>query len=342
MSGFIMVSRDVQSSWLWKDPVFFQWWFDLLCLAAYTERDLLIGNRIFTLRRGQLIGSIDFFVHRWGKSKNKVIRFFKLLVADGLVDKVSSNNVTVITIHDYPREQTDEGYALGYRIDSFQGKPEGKPLCENEDNLDENINGCNTEIYEDSLKRPRDNLADNPEDNLRINLGDNLRDNLEDTNKKRIIINKIKINSKQDACVREGGDVLGGLCEKDQAIITELKGNTSWQEAICLKYHLSAVEEVIGYLDQFALSVVCRGNTHENRSQLMNHFNRWLSIRLDIEEKENKNSKNNITYGEDIGNNNPKSEGTDYDDERGSQIRTALQAVARLRNKNQGDPEDVR
>ncbi|MBR3455319.1 MAG: hypothetical protein IKH26_08350 [Bacteroidaceae bacterium] len=143
-----------------------------------------------------------------------------------------------------------------------------------------------------------------------------------------------------DACVREGGEsVLSGLSEKDQNIISELKENTSWQEAMCFKYHLGSVEEVIRYLDEFALSVVCRGNIHEDRPQLMNHFNRWLNIRLDIEEKENKNLKNKNTYGEDVRNNHEKSDAVD---ERDNQIRTALHAVARLRGKDQGDSDDLR
>ena len=334
-----MVSRDVQSSWLWKDPLYFQWWFDLLCLAAYTDRNVLIGTRLVGLRRGQLIGSINFFVRRWGKSKNMVIRFFKLLIADGMIEKVSSNNVTVITIHDYAQEQTGEGYTFGYRIDSFEGKPEGKPLNKKKDNLLEGVNDCNTERYDTTLNRPRDNLGDNPEDNLRDNPRDNLRDNLRDTKEKRKKINK-NINCMLDVCVREGGEsVLSGLSEKDQNIISELKENTSWQEAMCFKYHLGSVEEVIRYLDEFALSVVCRGNIHEDRPQLMNHFNRWLNIRLDIEEKENKNLKNKNTYGEDVRNNHEKS---DAGDERDNQIRTALHAVARLRGKDQGDSDDLR
>ena len=73
------------------------------------------------------MASISFFVKRWDVGKDKVINFLKLLQADGMIDKVTDNNVSIITISNY---------------ESYQDVPDSLPdrLQDNPaDNLPDNL-----------------------------------------------------------------------------------------------------------------------------------------------------------------------------------------------------------
>lgn len=105
MAGWIKLYRDLQDHWLSHDYEKLGWWVDLLFLASYKDSKKLIGNRIVELKRGQLDGSISFFMDRWHTTKDKVINYFKLLQLEGMVDKKTDRNVTIVTICKYESYQ---------------------------------------------------------------------------------------------------------------------------------------------------------------------------------------------------------------------------------------------
>lgn len=126
MSGWIKIYRDIASHWIFQDAEKFKWWIDMIFLASYEDNKVLAGNHLVSLKRGQFIASISFLVKRWGVGKDKVINFLKLLQIDGMIDKVTDNNVSIVTICNY---------------ESYQDVP---------DNLADNLQD-----------NPPDNLADN-------------------------------------------------------------------------------------------------------------------------------------------------------------------------------------
>ena len=71
--------------------------------------------------------------------------------------------------------------------------------------------------------------------------------------------------------------------------IGEMKTNITWQEAVCMNFHISP-SDLLTYIDQFALDMKCRGTTHENIQDALRHFNDWLRIQLKSKQNGTSNS----------------------------------------------------
>lgn len=108
----------------------------MLFEASFKDSKVLVRKQIVDLKRGQLSGSISYFVKRWSTTKDQVIAFLKVLQNEGMIDKMSDRNITIITICNY---------------DSYQGKSDNKPdnLCDNKsDNMPDNNPDTNKEGIE--------------------------------------------------------------------------------------------------------------------------------------------------------------------------------------------------
>jgi hypothetical protein len=105
MSGWIKIHREIADHWIFQDAGKFKWWIDMLFLASYEANRVNIGNRIVEVKRGQFLGSLAFLSKRWGVSKERVISFLRLLQSDGMIDKSSDKNITLITICNYESYQ---------------------------------------------------------------------------------------------------------------------------------------------------------------------------------------------------------------------------------------------
>ena len=105
MSGWIKIHREIADHWIFQDAEKFKWWIDMLFLASYEANRVNVGNRIIEVKRGQFLGSLAFLSKRWGVSKERVINFLRLLQSDGMIDKSSDKNITLITICNYESYQ---------------------------------------------------------------------------------------------------------------------------------------------------------------------------------------------------------------------------------------------
>lgn len=106
MCGWIKIHRDIVNHWIYQDAEKFRWWIDMIFLASYEDNKVNVGNRLVEVRRGQFLGSLAFFVKRWGISKERVINFLRLLQLDGMIDKKTDKNLTLITICNYESYQS--------------------------------------------------------------------------------------------------------------------------------------------------------------------------------------------------------------------------------------------
>jgi hypothetical protein len=105
MAGWIKIYREITKHWIFQDAEKFKWWIDMIFLASYEDNRTVIGNKIVEVKRGQFLGSLSFFIKRWGVSKERVINFLRLLQSDGMINKESDKNVTLITICNYESYQ---------------------------------------------------------------------------------------------------------------------------------------------------------------------------------------------------------------------------------------------
>lgn len=136
MSGWIKIHRDITKHWIFQDAEKFKWWIDMLFLASYEDNKTNVGSKIVEVKRGQFIGSLSFFMKRWGVGKERIINYLRLLQSDGMIDKVSDKNITLITICNY---------------ESYQNVPDNLPDSQSDhhaDNPPDNLPDTTKEIKE--------------------------------------------------------------------------------------------------------------------------------------------------------------------------------------------------
>lgn len=85
-----------------------QAFWDLVARANHADAELLYGNTIVSVKRGQLFTSEVKLAERWQWSRNKVRRYLKLLESMKMSTATSTGRGTLITIENYSVYQGDE------------------------------------------------------------------------------------------------------------------------------------------------------------------------------------------------------------------------------------------
>lgn len=104
--GYICIFRSIKNHWLWKDPVKFQWWIDILLSVNFKENKVLIRNQLILVRRGESIKSLHTWASEWLTTVKTVKHFFELLQSDGMIEIENLNFSTRITVCNYEDYQT--------------------------------------------------------------------------------------------------------------------------------------------------------------------------------------------------------------------------------------------
>ena len=109
MSGWIKISRDIASHWIWGNDKYLKWWIDLLIMASWNEEEVNHDTHTFTLQKGQMIMSIQDLCVRWKASRNAVLKFIQLCEKrDMLIREVRYRQTPIITICNYESYQCNE------------------------------------------------------------------------------------------------------------------------------------------------------------------------------------------------------------------------------------------
>lgn len=106
MGNWIAIDRDIRKHWIWEDSSKFKAWIDLLMLANWEDKKLLIDNNLEVLTRGTFFFSELKLASRWGWSRNKTRRFLNLLISDQMLIANRTKNGTTLSIVNYERYQT--------------------------------------------------------------------------------------------------------------------------------------------------------------------------------------------------------------------------------------------
>lgn len=108
--GYIKLYRKIQESFLWdKSEVSkLQAWIDLIMMASYKDRTIMIRDHKINIKRGQLVFSQRTLSERWGWSRNKVERFLKVLEEENVIKPENIYVTTLITIFNYDKYQCNE------------------------------------------------------------------------------------------------------------------------------------------------------------------------------------------------------------------------------------------
>lgn len=100
-SGFILVHRRIRDHWIWKDPIKFQWWIDILMECNHEGKRLNIGFQLIDCERGQTVNSLLTWGKRWGVDISTVRRFFKLCENDHMIVTENLLKTTRLTVCNY-------------------------------------------------------------------------------------------------------------------------------------------------------------------------------------------------------------------------------------------------
>lgn len=110
MSGWIKIHRSIKDHWLYTEKrVFsrFEAWNDILLTVNYSDAQTLIKGKLYNVKRGEIILSLDSWAKRWGWEKSTVRRFLKLLENESMVVLDSDNVTTRLTVCKYESYQEE-------------------------------------------------------------------------------------------------------------------------------------------------------------------------------------------------------------------------------------------
>lgn len=107
-SGWIKINRSILDHWIWNDAQKFHWWIELLFMANWEQKKVVVGNTIVTVERGQMVASNSFLMERWGVCTHTVRNFLRLLKADGMITQTTYPKFNIITICNYDKYQNKE------------------------------------------------------------------------------------------------------------------------------------------------------------------------------------------------------------------------------------------
>lgn len=155
MEGWVRVWRKVIDNPLWTERPFSkgQAWIDLILLANHKDNELLLGNTVVIIQRGQLHTSELNLSKRWGWSRKKTRAFLSLLDNQKMATSKGTTKGTTITIENYSDYQ-DCGTAQDTTGDTtkehqknIKRTSKGTQTIKKECNNDKNERKENKDIY---------------------------------------------------------------------------------------------------------------------------------------------------------------------------------------------------
>lgn len=144
--GWILLHRKLQECQIWDNGQPFDMrsaWVDLLLLANHTDVEILFDYEPITVSRGQYLTSVRKLSARWSWSKDRTLKYLRLLESLGMIHRDSTNQRTLITIEKYDTYQTLQDTTQDAkrtrvrtlrRHEADTGKDTGSPQTNNEKN----------------------------------------------------------------------------------------------------------------------------------------------------------------------------------------------------------------
>ena len=115
--GFICISRGIREHWVWRNPVYFKRWAELIMMANYDNREVSFCFHRMMLHRGQLAANLSYLSKLWHVSNQATQKFLVKLEVSGMVTRSVDDGVTVITICNYDRYQLKMGTSVEGSVD---------------------------------------------------------------------------------------------------------------------------------------------------------------------------------------------------------------------------------
>ena len=286
MGGWIKISREIEDHWLWQDAERMKWWIDMLFMASFEDKKVIEDTHLITIKKGQFIASVAFLCKRWGKSNKTIIKYLKLLEEDEMICReVLHRQTPVITICNYDKYQCNDDNSVQTIVHR-----------QNDENSAYDIHAQNQSIN----KSKSDSLGC-----------------VKDNDVQTIVHRKVQTivhTSKEYNNNIVDDDVNTARAHEDENLvyIEELKQSEIWLEQMQMRFRLNA-DEIKEKLDIFALDCRCRGTEHKNLNETRRHFNDWLRIQIESQNRNNNEATRRKPENKRRGSDVTASKAEDYD-----------------------------
>lgn len=150
--GYIKLHRQIQDCEIWVNSEPYDVrsaWVDLLMLANHRDKETIFDYKPLTIKRGQYLTSVRKLAERWGWSKNRVLKYLRLLENLQMIERDSNNQRTLLTIVNYEiyqcSQDTDEDTGEDTPMDTPKDTvvDTGMPQLKNDKNNKNEKNGKN-------------------------------------------------------------------------------------------------------------------------------------------------------------------------------------------------------
>ena len=143
MPGYILLYRDIERHWVWKDGLMGHRWLDLVIQAEYRSRTVFMSGVRVDLKRGQLATTTRILMARWSTNARMVLKVLNIFEQDKMIRCKKTNEMTLITICNFDKYQ-----ALFREVD-----------------VPENLDEISTEIAESGKRQRKRERKHTKEDN---------------------------------------------------------------------------------------------------------------------------------------------------------------------------------
>lgn len=102
--GYALLWRSIQESEIWDTDEPFDMrsaWTDMILMAAHEQKRFIVNRNTITIDRGQIYTSVRKLAERWHWSKDKVLRYLRILEQLQMIRRDATDTRTLITVVNY-------------------------------------------------------------------------------------------------------------------------------------------------------------------------------------------------------------------------------------------------
>ena len=104
--GYIFLHRKTQKHWVFERSEYLKAWIQMLFDATHQDYEVLVGNQLVRLKRGQFIFGRKAFAKKTGLSERSVRTLINRLKKSQMIDQQTTNKFSIISILNYDDYQT--------------------------------------------------------------------------------------------------------------------------------------------------------------------------------------------------------------------------------------------
>ncbi len=104
--GYIFLHRKTQKHWVFERSEYLKAWIQMLFDATHQDYEVLVGNQLVKLKRGQFIFGRKAFAKKTGLSERSVRTLINRLKKSQMIDQQTTNKFSIISILNYDDYQT--------------------------------------------------------------------------------------------------------------------------------------------------------------------------------------------------------------------------------------------